>query len=98
MVSAMAASYPLARQVLKSGIEGAKRKRTLAAIAAYTDEGCSPSLREVAERANLRDWRHAKVLIQRLEADGFVRVEWVQRPSRRWPNVRNRYEVITDAL
>ncbi len=83
--------YPLARRVLAADIEGAKRKRVLAVIAAYHDEGLKPSVREIAVRAKLRrgarDVPTLLTLLRRLEADGLLRVEWATPPA------RNRYEV-----
>jgi len=86
-------SYPLLRRVLAADIEGAKRKRVLAVIAAYHDEGHAPSVRKIASRAKLpasrRDaGRVAIALLRRLEADGLVRIDWATSPA------RNRYEVL----
>lgn len=81
-------AYPLARAVLAADIEGAKRKRILAVIAAYHDEGREPSVREVASRAKVRNIPTALALIRLLEADGLLRVEWAQPPS------RNVYEIL----
>ena len=96
-MSAAAQSYPLARRVLAADIEGRKRKRVLAVIAAYEDEGHAPSVREIAVRAKLvrSDGRPAihlaLAVLRRLEADGLLRVTWAQ-PGR----ARNRYEVLLD--
>jgi len=86
-----AQGYPLLRRVLAADIQGAKRKRVLAVIAAYHDEGHAPSLREIAERAKLRQGKGAvpilMALLRHLEADGLLRVDWASPPA------RNRYEV-----
>ena len=86
-------TYPLARRVLAADIDGSKRKRVLAVIAAYHDEGREPTVRDIGRRAKLvRADGHVKaklvlMLLQRLEADGLLRVEWATPPA------RNRYEV-----
>lgn len=80
--------------MLTAEIEGRKRKRVLASIAAYHDEGDTPSVRQIGRRAKLTGVDgHVKVrlvltLLQRLEADGLLRVDWAQPPE------RNRYEVL----
>ena len=90
--------YSLARRVLAADVEGGKRKRILAVIAAYQDEGHAPSVREIGARAKLtRPDGHVKrravlLLLQRLEADGLLRVEWATPPA------RNRYELQVDRL
>lgn len=87
----LARAYPLTRRVLAAQIEGTKRRRVLAVIAAYCDEEHQPSVREIAKRAkvarSLRDSRQAIALIRRLESDGLLRVEWAKPPA------RNRYEI-----
>ena len=87
--------YPLARRMLAADIEGAKRKRVLAVIAAYHDEGHAPGVREIAERAKLGRGAHdvptLLALLRRLEADGLLLVEWATPPA------RNRYEVLLPA-
>lgn len=51
----------------------------LRAIAAFADEGrADPSLREIAARAEVDGWEKAEALVRRLEADGFVRMEWAR--------------------
>jgi DNA-binding MarR family transcriptional regulator len=89
-------TYPLARRVLAADIEGRKRKRVLAVIAAYLDEGHAPSVREIAVRSKLRrgtrDVPTLMALLRRLEEDGLLRVE------RSTPPARNRYEVLIDQL
>jgi DNA-binding PadR family transcriptional regulator len=87
-------TYPLARRVLAAPIEGRKRKRLLAVIAAYQDEGYAPSVREIGTRAKvLRAGKpHVPtvlVLLRRLEADGLLRVKWANAGK-----ARNRYEVV----
>ena len=87
-----AQAYPLARLVLEADIEGAKRRRVLAVIAAYRDEGHAPSLREIADRAKLCQRKRAvptlMALLRRLEADGLLRVDWAS------PLARNKYRVL----
>lgn len=80
--------------MLRLPIEGEKRRRVLAVIAAFQDEGHQPSLAEIAERANLdRGWRQAQALVLRLERGGLLRVRWVGRGGQaRW--LRNRYELL----
>jgi hypothetical protein len=82
-------TYPVARRVLAAPIEGTKRKRVLAVIAAYQDEGHQPSVREIARRAKVKRGPHETLaLIARLERDGLLRVQWAKPPA------RNRYEVV----
>ena len=83
-----ATNYPRARRVLTADIEGGKRKRVLAVIAAYQDEGDEPSVREIATRAKLRGVPMLLALLRRLEADGLLRVEWATPPA------RNRYDIL----
>lgn len=83
----LARAYPLTRRVLAAEIEGTKRKRVLAVIAAYQDEGHAPSVREIATRAKLRK-PMLLALLRRLEEDGLLRVEWAKPPA------RNRYEIV----
>ena len=91
MAVATATKYPTVARVLRASIEGQRRRRVLAVIAAYLDEGHAPSLREIAERAKVDDWKRAQALVKRLEADGLLRVEWVKTPHR---SRRNRYEIL----
>ena len=87
--------YPLARRVLAADIEGRKRKRVMAVIAAFQDEGHAPSCREIAERAKLprggRDVWLLLGLLRRLEADGLLQVTWAV-PGQG----RNGYEILLD--
>jgi hypothetical protein len=87
-------TYPLARRVLAADVEGSKRKRVLAVIAAYLDEGYAPSVREIAERAKVPGARsripRTLALLRRLEADGLLRIESAPPPG------RNRYEIVLE--
>lgn len=96
------ARYALTKEVVRLPIEGRKRKLLLAAIAAFQDEGHPPSVRELIARTKLGvELRHHKAirqidgLLKRLEADGYLRIEWA--PADQTgpdPKQRNRYEVI----
>lgn len=96
--SSQARSYPLARRVLAADVQGGKRKRVLAVIAAYHDECHAPSITEIATRAKIAGAsRNARArmtlgLIRRLEADGLLRVEWASPPA------RNGYEIMFTEL
>jgi DNA-binding MarR family transcriptional regulator len=76
--------------VLRMRIDGTKRHRVLALIAAYLDAGVDdPSITELAERARLP--RIAVVqLVDKLEADGLVEIERAPREDRL---ARNRYRL-----
>lgn len=86
--------YPTARRVLSAQLDGTKRRRVLAVIAAFLDEEHAPSLREIAERAGLDGWEQARHLVKRLEADGLLAVKWAPRAAQRRYGARNRYRVL----
>lgn len=91
-----AARYPLAYAVLRLPMEGQKRRKVLASIAAFHDEGHQPALREIIKRAGLtRGIKEADRLLKRLEADGYLRIEWAPRSGKgSGQGQRNRYEVV----
>jgi predicted transcriptional regulator len=66
---------PKARAVARLDIEGNKRRKVLVVIAAYQDAGSTPSVRDIAKRCGLRDWRHVDVLLKRLRKDGLLQVK-----------------------
>ncbi len=70
------------RAVAAMPLEGAKRRKVLALVAAFTDGGePTPSVHALADRLG---WHVAKVdaLVRRLEQDGFVTVEKRRRGKR----------------
>lgn len=74
---------PLFERVVGLRVEGEKRKKTLALIAAFADAGqASPSLEDLAARLKLKPPQVAG-LIGRLQADGYLVVhgKW-KRPRR----------------
>jgi len=76
-------------------IEGRKRRRLLALLAAYADASLEPSVNQLATTLKL-DPRKIDALLDALERDGWIRVEWAGtgRPGRRSaPGRRNRYEL-----
>lgn len=88
-----APDYSVVLRVLRLRMEGEKRRKVLAVIAASQAEGTRPTLSEIAERAQLSNgWLQALVLIERLERDGVLRVEWV--PGKRKRSGRHRYELL----
>jgi len=100
-MAAVAERYPTLARAVALPVEGEKRRKVLAAIAAFADEGYEPSLREIAERARLDGgWQKAEALVRRLATDGLLRVEWATvRKGRRVVRVRSRnhYELILDS-
>lgn len=93
-------AYPLARRVLQSEIEGEKRKRILAVIAAFHDEGVQPSLREIAIRAKVargtrKQHRHLLALLRRLEEDGHLEIRWATRVEQELKKT-NTYKVLIE--
>lgn len=67
-------------------VEGSKRRKILALVAAYIDAGRDPSISELAARARLP--RSAVIaLVDRLESDGYLAIE-------RAPRRRNVYRLV----
>jgi DNA-binding MarR family transcriptional regulator len=78
---------PLFDQVLRLRVEGQKRRKTLALIAAYADAGQSrPTLDELAGRLQMKP-AQVRALIDRLAVDGYL----VLHHRRKTP--RTRYEL-----
>jgi DNA-binding MarR family transcriptional regulator len=76
--------------VARMRLNGQKRHRVLALVAAYLDAGIDdPSIAELAARARLG--RYVVVqLVDKLEADGFITIERGCREARE----RNRYRLL----
>jgi DNA-binding MarR family transcriptional regulator len=71
---------PLFRRACQVPVEGRKRRKLLALVAAHHDAGHDPSVRELARRMGL-DWRKVDALLRRLEEDGWLATEQRPRPE-----------------
>jgi hypothetical protein len=73
-------------------VGGNRRKPLLALLAAYADAGEErPPVRLLAKQAKLGSWQNVVQLLKRLEADGWIEVEWASGYGQ-----RNRYRVTLD--
>ena len=71
---------------MRMDVGGQKRRRLYVLLAAYLDAGVNdPSIRELRQRAGLKDARVVLQLLHRLEEDGWIAI----RPGGR--GERNRY-------
>jgi hypothetical protein len=73
-------------------VTGTKRHRLLCLLAAYADAGvCSPSMRELLGRLDLKNAMQVDALLRALQRDGLVRVRWGE-----GEHERNVYELRLD--